>query len=329
MRAAEAVDGRGSTAAGAPDRSAVAAIAAFWIGAALLAGTAEFLAHRVGAPALPWGQAVSPPLVAGLLWIPLTLLIVRIARRFPPLVRRIPGRVERVAAPGADADGPGRAEPGPPPGLGLSARNAALHGLAGVAVSFVLNAGFFAATRPRLLLAPAEFAGLVAIEGLRFLHLNAGAYGVVVVAVTALSARGDRREAGTLRRAEAPPTPPPSRSVLMVRSGTARIRVPVEEVRWIEGAGDYARLHLADGDHLHSARLKELEESLAPSGFVRVHRSAIVNVAAVERIRHVGHGDYEAFLDTGAVVRVSRTRRARLVERLEAREVAGPHPASW
>ena len=72
------------------------------------------------------------------------------------------------------------------------------------------------------------------------------------------------------------------------------------------------------------ARLKRLEARLDPDRFVRVHRSAIVNVSAVRKLRHLGHGDYEAILDDGSMVRVSRTRRPQLAEVLGKREVEDP-----
>ena len=108
---------------------------------------------------------------------------------------------------------------------------------------------------------------------------------------------------------------------LTVRAGTRNVLVRIEDIRWIEGADDYVRLHVPEGNHLYSERLKRLEARLDPSRFVRVHRSAIVNVSAVRSLRHVGHGDYEALLHSGDTVRVSRTRRAHLTKLLESREV--------
>jgi two-component system LytT family response regulator len=65
--------------------------------------------------------------------------------------------------------------------------------------------------------------------------------------------------------------------------------------------------------------MRELEEELADPPFVRVHRSAIVNVGRVREVRHRSHGDFEAELSNGTVVRVSRTRRDGLLASMGGR----------
>ena len=100
-----------------------------------------------------------------------------------------------------------------------------------------------------------------------------------------------------------------------MRIGQRTRVIPVGEIDWIEGAGDYARLHTAGESHLSGERLKDLERRLDPSSFARVHRSSIVNLERVRELKHVSHGDYEAVLHDGTVVRVSRSRR-KAIERL-------------
>ena len=55
--------------------------------------------------------------------------------------------------------------------------------------------------------------------------------------------------------------------------------------------------------------MEAIAAQLAPHGFVRIHRTAIVNGARVVRLRPAGSGQYEAQLDTGLRLRVSRTFR--------------------
>jgi len=228
---------------------------------------------------------VLPSLVAGLLWVPLTLGVVAAARRFPPLSL--------------------------PPASGIDVPAFLGHLAASLSVSFVLNGCFLAIMDPALVLVPVAFAENTLRLGLAYLHLNLGTYWVLT-AGTLGWARMSRR--GT-------PDQPTRDQVLTVRSGTRTIPVPVAEIRWIEAAGDYVTLHLAGARHLLSERLKSLEKRLDPARFVRVHRSAIVNVEAVRSLKHLGHGDYEAGLDEGSTVRISRTRRAKLQALLEEREL--------
>ena len=103
-----------------------------------------------------------------------------------------------------------------------------------------------------------------------------------------------------------------------VRSGRRVELVPVRDIVWIEGADDYARIHAEGREHLVSRRLKDLEAELPTDEFLRIHRSALVRLDRIRELQHRSHGDYDAVMDTGATVRVSRRRREDLMQRLEA-----------
>lgn len=60
--------------------------------------------------------------------------------------------------------------------------------------------------------------------------------------------------------------------------------VAVKEIIWVEADGDHARLHLGANVLTVRETMSELEQRLAPFRFVRVHRSAIVNVDAVRSV---------------------------------------------
>jgi len=55
-------------------------------------------------------------------------------------------------------------------------------------------------------------------------------------------------------------------------------------VLFVEAAGDYARLHTPGGSHLLRVPLSTLEERWAPAGFVRIHRSTLINVRHVSEL---------------------------------------------
>jgi two-component system LytT family response regulator len=93
--------------------------------------------------------------------------------------------------------------------------------------------------------------------------------------------------------------------------------LPVDQVSWIEADGMYVKLHTRDGAaHLHRALLGALDETLDPRRFVRIHRSAIVNIDVVVELRQDAHGDYVAVLRDRTEIRVGRSFRARLQARL-------------
>lgn len=61
--------------------------------------------------------------------------------------------------------------------------------------------------------------------------------------------------------------------------------VKVRAIVWILAAGDYSEVHLADGAKLLVLKsLREWEERLPDKQFIRIHRSAIVNVDAIEKV---------------------------------------------
>jgi hypothetical protein len=94
-----------------------------------------------------------------------------------------------------------------------------------------------------------------------------------------------------------------------VRAGNSVHFIDPELIDWIEGAGDYARLHVKGRTYLSSERLGALGERLATYGILRIHRSAIVNLARVIGYAPASHGDFVLELEDG--VRVNGSRRHR------------------
>ena len=68
--------------------------------------------------------------------------------------------------------------------------------------------------------------------------------------------------------------------------------------------------------YLHRALLGELERQLDPRQFVRIHRSHLVNLDAVAELLQDSHGAYTVVLEDGTLLKLSRTYRAVLQERL-------------
>ncbi|MBE6192698.1 MAG: response regulator transcription factor [Rikenellaceae bacterium] len=69
---------------------------------------------------------------------------------------------------------------------------------------------------------------------------------------------------------------------ISIRADHKTSLVRYSNIVYIESAGEYVRLHLADGGHLVTLfRLKNMESALPSERFVRVHRSFIVNLEHV------------------------------------------------
>ena len=72
-----------------------------------------------------------------------------------------------------------------------------------------------------------------------------------------------------------------------------------DEIDWIEADGKYSRLHVGKDVHPVRQPLKQMAERLAPHGFVRVHRSAIVNLDRIRELQPWFHGEYIVLLKDG------------------------------
>lgn len=92
---------------------------------------------------------------------------------------------------------------------------------------------------------------------------------------------------------------------LTLTHGDRTHAVPPEDIAWCEAERNYTALHLLDERRFVSARtLKDYDEMLTPFGFIRVHKSALVNRRHVEGIDREGH----VLMRNGARVEISRRR---------------------
>ncbi|NOT08988.1 MAG: response regulator transcription factor [Gemmatimonadales bacterium] len=104
---------------------------------------------------------------------------------------------------------------------------------------------------------------------------------------------------------------------LIVREVGQIVVVPTRDVDWIEGADYYCKLHCGAKVHLLRETLGSLEQRLDSRRFMRVHRSAIVNLARVGAVEAHLRGEGIVVLTSGTRVKVTRSRREELERRLE------------
>src|SRR5262245_1968236 len=115
---------------------------------------------------------------------------------------------------------------------------------------------------------------------------------------------------------DAPAGDVPPLDRLVVKSGGSTRFVRVVDIDWIEAAGVYANLHIGGKEVLYRAALNELAARLDPVRFVRVHRSAIVNIESILHLEPISHGEFDVILKDGSRSRISRTYRRQLEKRL-------------
>jgi two-component system LytT family response regulator len=99
-----------------------------------------------------------------------------------------------------------------------------------------------------------------------------------------------------------------------MKSGSDWIRVRLDDITWIEAAGDYMCLHTSEGTHIIRKTLKQFEQELDPTLFPRVNRSAMINLSKLKRLTPNSNGEYLAQLTSGDSVKVSRKFKFKLEE---------------
>jgi two-component system LytT family response regulator len=92
--------------------------------------------------------------------------------------------------------------------------------------------------------------------------------------------------------------------------------LPVSEIRWIGAEENYVRICTASESHLLRETMASTEKRLDPKQFLRVHRSAIVNLRYIKEVRTEGKGDFVVHLLNGQKVTMSRSYHSRIGELL-------------
>ena len=92
-----------------------------------------------------------------------------------------------------------------------------------------------------------------------------------------------------------------------------------KEITWIQSTGVYVTLHQGEKNWLYRTSLTSLSQRLDRRAFVRVHRSAVVNLNHLTKLLPLSHGDFLAVMRDGSSVRVSRSYRAELEQFLGSR----------
>ena len=95
---------------------------------------------------------------------------------------------------------------------------------------------------------------------------------------------------------------------ILIREGQRIAILDLEDILWLQASDDYVSIYTSDGrSHLVTRTLSSFEERLDPRKFVRVHRSAIVNLDQVKDIVSLEDGRYDVELNGGQRVTTSRS----------------------
>jgi two-component system LytT family response regulator len=95
------------------------------------------------------------------------------------------------------------------------------------------------------------------------------------------------------------------------RNGSVLL-MKLDEIDWIEAADNYVCLHCGVETRMLRETMSEVEARLAAARFVRIHRSAIVNMDRIKELRPSFHGDYEVILRDGTRLTLTKKNRRKL-----------------
>lgn len=168
--------------------------------------------------------------------------------------------------------------------------------------------------RPDLVYIGMTQPGSVWTQALQRLQVQGWFAGAVVVADAGRSPIRLRHIAeGIVASWECEAAPPPRHADRLAIPAAGRIViVRVDDLCWIEGAGTYLRLHGGGKTHLLRESMQGITERLDPKRFVRIHRSAIVNVDCVQSLEHEARGEYRVHLADGTELKLTRSYRHHL-----------------
>jgi two-component system LytT family response regulator len=96
---------------------------------------------------------------------------------------------------------------------------------------------------------------------------------------------------------------------IAVPSGDRVTILRVTDVDWVEASGNYVTLHTGEKSWLLRETVSSMDARLAPFGFVRIHRSTLVNIQRVVELRSLDNGEFVVSLSGGAVLKLSRSYR--------------------
>jgi two-component system LytT family response regulator len=91
-----------------------------------------------------------------------------------------------------------------------------------------------------------------------------------------------------------------------LKIGRKIITIPTATIQLIMTDKPYVKVCTNDQKFLDNKSLKEFESELDPAIFLRVHRSAIINVTYIKEMKSRNNGDYDAKMGNGQIIRLSR-----------------------
>jgi DNA-binding LytR/AlgR family response regulator len=130
--------------------------------------------------------------------------------------------------------------------------------------------------------------------------------------------RKEMREKVAKLEAEPPaPVADEREDALWIHVSTGQLRLPIDQIEWIEAAKDYVLLHTATRSFIHRMSMTALEGRLNPDELMRVHRSTFIRPRLVTGVQRLGKGLIALEMKDGAVIQVGPNYVKAVLQRLK------------
>ncbi len=106
--------------------------------------------------------------------------------------------------------------------------------------------------------------------------------------------------------------PAPQADRIAVKGEGRVVFVKISDIDWVEAADNYVSLHVGKESHLMRETMTNIEAKLPREKFIRISRSAMVNVDRIKELQPLFHGEYSVILRDGTKVTLSRSHRDKL-----------------
>jgi two-component system, LytTR family, response regulator len=99
---------------------------------------------------------------------------------------------------------------------------------------------------------------------------------------------------------------------LAIPAGDRVMIIRIADIDWIQASDNYVSIHVGKKSWLLRETISALDQRLTPKGFVRIHRSTVVNAQRVTELRSLPNGEFAIVLTDGTILRLSKSYRAAL-----------------
>lgn len=128
-------------------------------------------------------------------------------------------------------------------------------------------------------------------------------------------------EKAAIKKNEAPqplqlPHTPEQSERVVVKDGNEIVILPLPDIEYVEAAADYIKIHTHKKYYLKHQTMTAVEEQLPASQYLRVHRSYIVRIDAIQKLDTLAKDGYALLLKSGVSVPVSKSGYIRLKTKL-------------